>query len=211
MRWLILMMRAAAITTALWALLTRAGCAFVTDTCLGTHLFSYFTIHSTILLLAVLAAAAAYGLREEADPVWLTGLRALATTYMVVSGVTFALMLLNAQLFDHLFLVPASSKVLHFVLPPYAVVDFLLAPGRRRLPWALVWASLAYPLLWGIYTLVRGQMVGWYPYTFLNPQAVGGYPVVAAYAAALSVLILLTATTITAATRLPQTPATHTT
>ena len=210
MRWLVPLMRAAAVATLLWALLTRAGCAFITNTCLGTNLFSYFTIHSNLLLLAVLVPALLYGLLDRPEPRWLTALRALATTYMAVTGVTFALMLANAQLFDHLFLVPLSSKVLHFVLPPYAVLDFLLAPGRHRLPWAFAWAALAYPVLWGAYTLVRGRMVDWYPYAFLDPAAVGGYLVVTLYAAALTVFILVVAFTTTAASRLPRTPAART-
>lgn len=37
------------------------------------------------------------------------------------------------------------------------------------------------PLLYLIYLLVRGAVVGWYPYPFLNPVAVGGYGVVSAY------------------------------
>ena len=210
MRWLVPLMRAAAVATLLWALLTRAGCAFITNTCLGTNLFSYFTIHSNLLLLAVLVPALLYGLLDRPEPRWLTALRALATTYMAVTGVTFALMLANAQLLDHLFLVPLSSKFLHFVLPLYAVLDFLLAPGRHRLPWAFAWAALAYPVLWGAYTLVRGRMVDWYPYAFLDPAAVGGYQVVAMYAAALTVFILVVAFTTTAASRLPRTPAART-
>ena len=51
------------------------------------------------------------------EPGWLTGLRAMATTYTVVSGAVFGVLLANAELFGHLFLVPLSSQVLHFVLP----------------------------------------------------------------------------------------------
>lgn len=208
MRWLILTTRVGAAATVVWALTTRAGCAFVTETCLGTNLFSYFTIHSNLLLLVVLMIAVLHGLAGRAEPPWLTALRAMVTTYMVVSGATFALMVANAQLFDHLFLVPLSSKVLHFVLPPYAVLDFLLGPDRCRLPWSVAWASLAYPVLWAVYTFARGRMVGWYPYVFLNPDAVGGYEVVALYGAALSASILLAALIAVAASRLPRIPGT---
>lgn len=204
MRWLILLTRVAALTTLLWALVTRADCAFVEPTCLGTNLFSYFTIHSNLMLLVMLLVAVPYGVHGRLEPRWLTAVRALTTAYMVVTGVTFAVMIVNAQMFNHLFVVPPSSMVLHFVLPPYAVLDFLLAPGRRRLPWALAWVSLTYPVLWGAYTLIRGRMVGWYPYTFLNPDAVGGYGVVAVYASALSLFILFVAFATAAASRLPR-------
>lgn len=62
-----------------------------------------------------------------------------------------------------------------------SVADFLLAPGRRRLRWAATWASTVFPALWAVYTLVRGELVGWYPYFFLDPALVGGYRAVGTY------------------------------
>ncbi len=44
---------------------------------------------------------------------------------------------------------------------------------------ALIW--LVYPLLFAVYSLIRGPIVGWYPYPFLDPAHVGGYGVVALY------------------------------
>ena len=41
---------------------------------------------------------------------------------------------------------------------------------------ALGW--LVFPLLWLVYTMVRGSIAGWYPYPFLDP-AHGGYGQVA--------------------------------
>ena len=42
------------VAVAIGALTMRADCAFITRTCLGTNLFSYFTVHSTVLLILVL-------------------------------------------------------------------------------------------------------------------------------------------------------------
>ncbi|MFI7582513.1 Pr6Pr family membrane protein [Kocuria sp. M1N1S27] len=198
--------RACALAVALWALVSRADCAFVTRTCLGTNLFSYFTIHSAVLMVLALLLATLYTAARAAEPGWLTGFRAMATTYTVVSGTVFGVLLANAELFGHLFLVPLSSKVLHFVLPVYAVADFLLAPGRRRLRWASIWVSTVFPALWAVYTLVRGRMVGWYPYFFLDPALVGGYRAVGTYALGVSVLILAVSFLAVAATRLPAVP-----
>lgn len=199
--------RAAALVVAIWALVSRADCAFVTRTCLGSNLFSYFTIHSVFLLILAVLLAVLYTVSGRTEPSWLTVLRSLATTYTVVSGAVFGVLIANAELFGHLFLVPLSSKVLHFVLPVYAVADFLLAPGRRRLRWAATWLSTVFPAVWAVYTLVRGRMVGWYPYFFLDPDLVGGYRAVGTYALGLSVVILAVAALTVAATRLPAVPA----
>lgn len=205
MRVVVVLARAGALAVASWALVSRADCAFVTRTCLGTNLFSYFTIHSAVLLIVAVLLAMLHTLFRALEPGWLTGLRALATTYTVVSGTVFGVLLANAELFGHLFLVPLSSKVLHFVLPVYAVADFLLGPGRTRLRWATTWLATVFPALWAVYTLVRGRMVDWYPYFFLDPELVGGYRSVGTYALGLSVYILAVAFLTVAATRLPAT------
>ncbi|MFI7482724.1 Pr6Pr family membrane protein [Kocuria sp. M1R5S2] len=198
--------RAAALTVAVWALVSRADCAFVTRTCLGSNLFSYFTIHSAFLLILAVLLTVLFTVSGRPEPGWLTALRALATTYTVVSGAVFGVLIANAEMFGHLFLVPLSSKVIHFVLPVYAVADFLLAPGRHRIRWASTWLATVFPALWAVYTLVRGRMVGWYPYFFLDPSVVGGYHAVGTYALGLSVVILAVAFLTVAATRLPAVP-----
>lgn len=207
MRVVVVALRAAALAVAIWALVSRADCAFVTRTCLGSNLFSYFTIHSAFLLVLAVLLAMLHTASGRKEPGWLTGLRALSTTYTVVSGTVFAVLLANAELFGHLFLVPLSSKVLHFVLPVYAVLDFLVAPGRNRLRWATTWVATVFPALWAVYTLVRGRMVDWYPYFFLDPDLVGGYRTVGTYALGLSMYILAVAFLTVAATRLPAVPA----
>lgn len=205
-RFVVLGVRAAALVVAVWAVVARADCALVTGTCRGINLFSYFTIHSTVLLMVAVLLAMLHTTVHRTEPVWLTVFRAVATTYMVVSGTVFGLLLANAELFGHLFLVPLSSKVLHFVLPVYAVADFLLGPYRHRLRWSTVWVAMVFPFLWAIYTLARGRMVGWYPYFFLDPRLVGGYHAVGMYALGVSVLILLVALSVVATSRLPLLP-----
>jgi hypothetical protein len=37
--------------------------------------------------------------------------------------------------------------------------------------WSLIW--LAYPVLYLVYSLVRGAFVDWYPYPFINPVTSG--------------------------------------
>ncbi|WP_035769034.1 Pr6Pr family membrane protein [Arthrobacter castelli] len=203
MRMLFLIVRVAALVTGLWALMWRADCVFATGTCLAANLFSYFTIHSNIMLVLVLMIAMYYGASSIHEPEWLTAARALTTTYMIVSGTTFGVLLVNADLLNHLFLVPLSSKVLHFVLPAYAVLDFLLVPARHRLHWSIGWLSMIFPLIWTVYTLIRGRLAGWYPYFFLNPDLVGGYRTVLIYAGVLAAFILLVSFIVVALSRLP--------
>lgn len=198
--------RIAAITATLVSLISRGGCIVEGGNCKAANFFSYFTIHSNILMLVALCAATYVLLFARGEPHWLTALRALATAYMLVSGITFGVLLYNASFLGHLFLVPWSSKVLHFVLPGYALFDFIFGPGRHKVHWKVLWFSIAYPVLWAMITTVRGQLAGWYPYFFLDPEVVGGYRVVSIYAAALGGFIFLIAAIVVAASRLPVAP-----
>ena len=52
-----------------------------------------------------------------------------------------------------------AVEVLHVVLPIYFVLDLLLAPRRRGLPWWSLAVIVSYPLGWTAYTMVRGLRV----------------------------------------------------
>ena len=205
MKIVFLVLRCLALSTTAAALISRGDCVFASGSCRASNLLSYFTIESNIAFVLLLALLIARGLhRPERE--WLTALRAVVTAYLIVSGVTFIALIVNAGLADYTFLVPTSEKVLHFVVPVYALLDFVLAPGRRRLHWNTIWVSLAFPFLYAIYTLVRGPAVGWYPYIFLDPQWAGSYSAVGVYAAVLAGFILLVSAGLIAASRLPVLP-----
>lgn len=189
--------------TTSWALISRADCVFASRTCRATNLLSYFTIQSNIafaLVTGFLIVCTILGLRERA---WLTTLRMIVTTYLIISGVTFAILVETAGLSDLAFLVPTSSKVLHFVVPVYAIMDFLFLPGRRRLRLRKILWVLVYPLAYTILTAVRGRALNWYPYVFFDPAWVGSYAGVAAYSAVLAGAFLTVAAVLSLASRLP--------
>jgi hypothetical protein len=54
------------------------------------------------------------------------------------------------------------------------VAAWALAPGHRSVPWRVIPVTLAYPVIWGIATMIRGPLIGWYPYYFLDPRQVSG-------------------------------------
>jgi hypothetical protein len=190
-----------------WALISRADCIFATHTCRATNLLSYFTIQSNIafvLLTALLIVCTVLGRPERA---WMTTLRVIVTSYLVISGVTFAILIETAGLGDFTFLVPMSSKVLHFVVPVYAILDYLLLPGRRRLRLRVSLWALLYPFAYAILTSVRGRALNWYPYVFFDPEWVGSYVGVVAYAALLACALVAVAGLLSLASRLPVFPA----
>ncbi|MBF4619400.1 Pr6Pr family membrane protein [Clavibacter sp. VKM Ac-2873] len=135
--------------------------------------FSYFTTQSGMAGVVVLAASGLHALRGRAEPPLMAAVRAVVLSYVVVSGVVFGLIVLESSSQAYYVEVPWSSRLLHFVIPAYALLDWAIAPGRPRVTWTAVGWAMLFPVAWCAFTEVRGPRVGWYPYFFLDPAQVG--------------------------------------
>ncbi len=140
------------------------------------NFFGFFTVQSNIAAALVLLATAVLQLRGTAGPQWLVPVRAAATTYMLVVGVVYNLLL--AGLAGGVELAWANW-VLHVAFPIYAVLDWVVTDDRRPLSYRVIRLILIYPLLWVLVVLVRGATDGWVPYPFLDPAS--GYASVLLY------------------------------
>lgn len=187
---LLTLLRIAAIGTAVVALIARADCAFVFGTCSIRNLLGYFTIESAIIFTVVIATAGVLSVLQR-DSAWFGVVRVIAASYVIVSGLVFAVLMSTAGYTGAEFLVPLSSRVLHFVLPAFAIVDIMANPPF--VPLSRLWAVLVFPAIWLTVTLLRGNATGWYPYFFVSPEAAGGYLFIAGYAIGLAVILLGTA------------------
>jgi hypothetical protein len=161
------------------AIVTVAADAIARGAFVPLNFFSYFTIQSNLIAIAVFLLGAAWTRREPSAGWELV--RGGAVVYITVTLVVFALLLSDVNVDTQL---PWVDTVVHRVMPIAVIVDWLIDPPRHRIPFrsSLVW--LAYPLVWIGYTLVRGPLAGWYPYPFLDP-ADGGYGSVAVYVVAI--------------------------
>lgn len=135
------------------------------------NFFSYFTVESALLAVAMFVVGGIFALRDRLDPLWLDMARLLVTVWIVVSGIVFAVILVEGNLRGVPVWAPWSSQLLHFWIPAYAVIDWLIAPARD-VPWRTVGFVLLFPSVWVIYTMIRGAHVHWYPYFFLDPVLV---------------------------------------
>jgi hypothetical protein len=169
------------------------------------NFLSFFTIQSNILAVVTLTLGAVWawtrGRDAEAEPRWFAVLLACVTTYMIVTGIVYNLLLRGVELPQGT-TVPWSNEVLHVVIPVFLLLDLIVAPKRRALPWASVGVIVVYPIVWVIYTLARGPLITapatgaayWYPYPFLDPNnlnlAPSGYAGVAVYVVGIAVAIV---------------------
>lgn len=134
--------------------------------------FSYFTQQSGMANVVVLVVSGILTFRGRSDPPWFATVHAVVTTYVVVSGVVFAVIVSQSASHHYSLAFPVSSQVLHFWLSGYVLLDWVLAPGRTPVRWRTLWLVLVYPIVWGVFTLERGSVVRWYPYFFLDPSQV---------------------------------------
>ncbi len=138
--------------------------------------FAYFTIETNILVVlsllisGVATAANAQGARINA-------FRAAVTVYILIVGIGFSLLLSGLSDVDFT-AVPWNNTVLHYAMPVVMLIDLLVdRPSKRiRFAPALIW--LIFPAGYAAFSLIRGNLTGWYPYPFLNPTNQGYAPVV---------------------------------
>ena len=159
---------------------------FDSDASRVANVFAYFTVQSNILVLVTCAALALRPLRPRATWFWvlrLDGVLCIAVTFVV-----FHVALADLQ--DLEGLDELADFLLHTASPVLCVAGWLVSGPRRRVDWEVVRLSLVFPVLWLVFTLVRGPLVGgWYPYPFLDVDELG-YPRVLLNAVLVSALFL---------------------
>lgn len=168
------LLRLGAAAICLIALIHRLSWGLASNTIASQNFFAYLTNQSNIAFVVLLIIAGVIALRRAEDPRWLTVALALVLSWTITAGIVFAVMVWQGGERGIRIDVPWSDQVLHFWLPACTIAAWALAPGHRSVPWRVVPITLAYPLVWGVFTLWRGPLIGWYPYYFLDPRQVSG-------------------------------------
>jgi hypothetical protein len=147
--------------------------------------FSYFTIDSNLIAAAVLIVGAARWNLPNTDGFDLV--RGAAVVYMSITGIVFTLLLSNTDVDTAIRWV---NTVVHELMPLVLLADWLVTPpsAKLQLRQGLLW--LSFPLVWIVYTIIRGAIVHRYPYPFLDPVN-GGYGSVAVYCIAILVAMIV--------------------
>ncbi|WP_181373447.1 Pr6Pr family membrane protein [Microbacterium sp. HMWF026] len=167
------------------------------------NFFSFFTILSNVSAAVVLLLLAMRYLRRrrslrdsaEVDPPALAAALAYVSTYMIVTGVVYNLLLRGLPLQPET--VGWSNEILHVWGPLFLLLDVLFGAGRRRLPWTAALGAAVFPIAWIVYTLLRAPLITnpttgapyWYPYPFLDPNT-GGWSSVVVYIVVIAVGIV---------------------
>jgi hypothetical protein len=128
------------------------------------NFFSFFTILTNILtalcftLLIFKPKFASF----LTNPSSLTAV----TVYITVVGLVYNLIL--RSIWDPQGLQMVVDELLHLVIPVLFILFWLVFVPKAGHKWSDVFTWLLYPLLYVIYTLIRGSIMGYYPYPFLD-------------------------------------------
>lgn len=128
----------------------------------------YFTILSNITVAVVMTVLASrpelFTRRTAGGAIW-RALRLDSVVMIIVTGIVYNLLLATGGKtgWDAL-----SNAMLHIIIPLLTVVVWFVAGPRRILQVSTVWLSLVLPILWAIYTLIRGAVISAYPYPFFD-------------------------------------------
>jgi hypothetical protein len=129
------------------------------------NFYSFFTIQTNLFAIAMLGLVVI--VRPPERTVLFDAVRGAVTLYITITGVVFALLLsgLQESLDTHIAWVDFT---VHKLMPVVLVADWLIDPPRHRLSFRTGLAWLLYPLVYLVYTLIRGAQADWYPYPFLD-------------------------------------------
>lgn len=131
---------------------------------------SYFTILTNLLVALYFTATLLPDSRFRRffqRPGVLTAI----TVYICVVGLVYQLFL--RPIWDPQGLQRVVDELLHSVIPVLFLVYWILFEKKETLRWRFMLTWLLYPLLYSLYTVIRGYFSGFYPYPFIDVSKLG--------------------------------------
>jgi uncharacterized membrane protein len=141
---------------------------FVTPLQRSLNVFSFFTIQSNILVAISFCHLAMAPVRRSrfAEAVRLSALLGIIATGIVYHTVLSGLHDLTSWAL-------VADLILHTFVPLLAFGGWLLFGPHRPKSFRFMFVAIIFPILWVIFTLIRGAFVHWYPYPFIDVDSFG--------------------------------------
>ena len=129
---------------------------------------SYFTIWSNFLV-----AFTTYVIYRNPNnnKTWLKVLRVASLMMITVTCIVYILILApdaNPQSWNIY-----TNYLLHYITPPFTIVVWILFGPRKWFSWKIIRRALLIPIIYAIYTFIRGYFINQYPYGFINAADLG--------------------------------------
>ena len=135
--------------------------------------FSYFTITTNIIVAAMLSAIAFFPDTRFGRFASKPSTQAAVASYITIVGVVYSLFL--RSVWDPAGWQAVADHALHDVMSLLTVLDWFVFAPKAGIAVRDVAKWLIYPIVYIVYSLVRGAFVDWYPYWFVDVTQFG-YP-----------------------------------
>ncbi|MBY7142413.1 Pr6Pr family membrane protein [Virgibacillus sp. NKC19-3] len=141
-----------------------------------------FTIHSNIIVTIIFIVSTFFLLVKKKESSMLDLCKNAALIYMMVVLSTYHFVLAGGGEYSGTRII--TNFTLHYLIPMFVLLNWLIFEKKKWYSYKSIVLWLAFPILYGALSLIRGMYDGFYPYFFLNPNGhipngVGSYTNVA--------------------------------
>lgn len=156
--------------------------------------FAYFSIVTAIVAGLFLITTGFGLLLKIEDTKWVEIARLSLAVALIVVGVVYHALLADAanDVRDGDYAWPVlPNEIIHTYAPILAAVEYLISVRAFRIRLrAFVWVAV-FPLIWLVFSIVRGSATNWWPYWFINPNGEAGLIGMLTYIAAITGFFLV--------------------
>ena len=156
--------------------------------------FAYFSIVSAIFAGTLLLTTGVRAFRRLEEGKRLEIARLSLTVAMIVVGVVYHALLSGVanDVRDGDYVWPVfPNEFIHTYAPILIVLDYLLSHRSFKIRLrAALWVAV-FPLIWLVFSVIRGSFTNWWPYWFINPNGEAGIIGMLSYIGAITVFFLL--------------------
>ena len=156
--------------------------------------FSYFSIQGTLICLVVLAVTGLRALQGLDETKLIHLVRLSTTVYVVVISVVYNLLLrgLSGDIRDAGYKWPViPNEIIHVWGPILMLLDWLLTAGFTSVRLRPAFWVVLYPVAWILFSVIRGNIDGWWAYWFLDPTDKGGVTGMLTYIFGIAALMIV--------------------
>lgn len=155
--------------------------------------FAYFSIQGTLICSVVLGVTGIRALQGLSDTKLIHIVRLSTTVYVTVISVVYNALLrgLPGDVRDAGYQWPViPNEIIHVWGPIVMVLDWLLVAGFASVRLRAAFWVVLYPIAWILFSVVRGNIDGWWAYWFLDPTDEAGIPGMLSYIFGIAALMI---------------------
>ena len=134
-------------------------------------ILSAYTIQSNLIVMIWLSIALFFQERKKDYWFFKSVIRGAITLYITITFLVFAILL--SPYYQPTGIGIYTNLALHYLIPIAFIVDWVFTELNQKYSWKYIVYWLCYPILYLIFTLIRGIFTGDYIYPFLDLESMG--------------------------------------